>query len=88
MGDIPFTVDASVAKHGRFMPGSRLPILPISQLSESRPDFILVLPWDLAEEIISENRYVAAWGARFAIPLPRLTVVDPSPRGAAGGSSE
>ena len=73
---LDFTVDRNPYKHGRFTPGMHIPILPIEAIEAARPDYILVLPWNLKDEILAQMSYVAAWGAKFVIPIPRLTVVN------------
>jgi SAM-dependent methyltransferase len=74
---LDFTVDRNPYKHGRFTPGMHIPILEVSAIDHTRPDYILVLPWNLKEEIVSQLSHVSAWGARFIIPIPRVTIVDP-----------
>lgn len=74
--DLPYTVDISVAKQGRFMPGSRLPIHPPTRIMETRPDYILILPWDLRSEIEEALGFVAEWGGKFLLPLPDVSVED------------
>jgi SAM-dependent methyltransferase len=66
-GDLlDYTVDASPHKQGRYLPGSRLPIRAPQVLREDRPDVVLILPWNLREEIVREHAYIREWGARFA----------------------
>lgn len=72
---LPFTVDRSPAKQGRLLPGSRIPIHPPSHLADVRPDFILVLAWDLVDEIRGQLPEVGAWGGRFVVPIPEVTVL-------------
>ncbi len=69
---ISFVVDRNPAKQGRFMPGSRIPITAESRLSESRPDYVVVLPWNLKTEVMHQLGYVKTWGARFVTAIPRL----------------
>jgi C-methyltransferase C-terminal domain/Putative zinc binding domain len=73
--DVPFTVDRSSTKHGRVMPGSRIPIVAPDRLRAARPDFVLVLPWDLRDEIAAQLADVRVAGTHLVIPLPELEVV-------------
>lgn len=72
---LPFTVDRSPAKHGRFLPGSHIPIHGPERLLEARPDVVLILTWDLAEEVQAQLPEVRAWGGRFAVPIPELRLL-------------
>ena len=71
---LPFVVDASVHKQGRFLPGSRIPVVNEAVLRDTRPDFVLVLPWNLREEIGAQLAYVRAWGGRFVTAVPALVI--------------
>ncbi len=75
--DIAFVADANGLKQGRLMPGCRIPIAPPEHVRAARPDRLLILPWNIADEIMAAMRFIGAWGGRFAIPLPALRVVDP-----------
>jgi SAM-dependent methyltransferase len=72
---IDFVVDRNVHKHGRFMPGVRLPILPVEALVERQPDVVLVLAWNFASEIMAQQAEYAARGGRFLIPVPSPRMV-------------
>jgi hypothetical protein len=72
---LPFTVDRNPNKHGMFLPGTHIPVFPPQHLDEVRPDYILILPWNLREEIVQQLSYARDWGARFVVPIPRLEVV-------------
>ena len=74
---LPYTVDRNPYKHGRYTPGSRIPILNPEQISYDRPDFLLVLPWNLRAELIDALAYVGEWGGRLVFPIPSLEVVSP-----------
>lgn len=67
---LDFTVDRNTWKHGLFLPGSRIPILPVSAIDERRPDYVLVLPWNLKSEIVSSMSHISDWGGRFIVPVP------------------
>ncbi len=70
---LPYTVDVSAAKHGRLM-STDVPIVPIDRIDSDRPDEIVILTWDIADEVMSQLDRIRAWGARFVIPIPTLTV--------------
>jgi hypothetical protein len=75
---LAYTVDRNPYKHGRFTPGTRIPILPPEQIAVDRPDYVLVLPWNLRAELVEQLSYVHAWGGRLVFPIPELSVVEPS----------
>lgn len=72
---LPYVVDRNPAKVGRFMPGSRIPILDEERLRADRPDVILILPWNLKDEVMGQLAYAREWGARFATAVPALRIV-------------
>lgn len=72
---LPFVCDAARAKQGRFMPGSHIPILPPSALLERRPDYVLILPWNIAAEIRTQLAPLADKGTRFVVAVPELQIV-------------
>jgi len=71
---LPFVCDAAPSKQGKFMPGSRIPILAPTAIAERRPDFVLILPWNLADEVRNQLPFVRDWGGKFVVAVPRLTV--------------
>ena len=71
---IQYTVDRSVHKQGRHLPGTHIPIHHPDYLREHKPDYILILPWNLKEEIMQQLQYVREWGGRFVVPIPRVAV--------------
>ena len=71
---LPYTVDASPAKHGRLMAGSGVPIDAPDRIRSDRPDAILILTWDLAAEVMGQLAEVRSWGGRFVLPFPELSV--------------
>ncbi len=73
---LPYTVDRNPYKHGRFTPGTRIPILPPEQIGADRPDYVLVLPWNLRTELVEQLSYVHAWGGRLVFPIPELSIVE------------
>lgn len=72
---LPFVCDAAPSKQGRFMPGSHIPILPPSALTEQRPDYVLILPWNIADEVVAQLAPLAATGTRFVTAVPELRVI-------------
>ena len=72
---LDYTVDRNPYKHGRFTPGTHIPIHPPSKLAETRPDYILILPWNLKDEIIAQLTADLDWDARFVVPIPEVTVL-------------
>lgn len=74
---VQFAVDKNPYKHGRFTPGTHIPIHPPEALDEAKPDWILILPWNLAKEITAQLAYTKEWGARFIVPIPEMRVVEP-----------
>jgi hypothetical protein len=72
---LPYTVDKNPLKVGKFTPGMHLPVLPVSTLLEQQPDFVFILAWNFADEIISQQREYQARGGRFIVPVPRPQVI-------------
>lgn len=72
---LSYTVDRNPYKHGRFTPGTRIPVLPPERIEQDRPDYVLVLPWNLRAEITEQLAHVRDWGGRLVFPIPRLEVV-------------
>lgn len=74
---LDFTVDRNPYKHGRFTPGMHIPIYPVEAIDEIRPDYLLILPWNLKNEIVAQMRHVGGWGCKFVVPIPRVEIIDP-----------
>lgn len=72
---LPFTVDRNPYKQGMYLPGSHIPVHAPERLAEVRPDYVLVLPWNLRDEVLHQLSYVREWGARFIVPIPRLEII-------------
>jgi SAM-dependent methyltransferase len=72
---VSYTVDRNPHKHGRFTPGTHIPIHPPERIAQDRPDYVLVLPWNLRSEITAQLSYVRDWGGRLVFPIPRLDIV-------------
>ena len=71
---IDWTVDRNPRKHGRFLPGSHIPIYPPEQIRIGRPDYLLILPWNLKDEIAEQTAYIREWGGKFVTPIPEVHV--------------
>ena len=71
---IAYTVDRSPYKQGRHLPGSHIPIYPPDRIRETKPDYIVILPWNLKEEIMAQLQYVREWGGKFVVPIPKVTI--------------
>lgn len=72
---VDFTVDRNPFKQGRFLPGSRIPVHPVAKIDEARPDYVLILPWNLKEEIMEQMAHIREWGGEFVVPIPEARVV-------------
>jgi SAM-dependent methyltransferase len=72
---LSYTVDRSPIKQGQFLPGTHIPIYAPEHLAETRPDYILVLPWNLKVEISQQLQYVRSWGGKLVYPIPELEIV-------------
>lgn len=72
---VDYTVDRSPHKQGKFLPGSRIPVHAPERLRETRPDLVLILPWNLKEEVMSQLSFVRAWGGQFVVPIPDVEVL-------------
>ncbi len=73
---IDYTVDRSPHKQGMFLPGVRIPIHAPERIFETRPDYVLILPWNLRDEITAQMAGIREWGGRFVVPIPRVEVLD------------
>jgi hypothetical protein len=71
---VAFTVDRSPHKQGRYLPGTRIPIAAPDRLREERPDYVLILPWNLTDEIVEQMADVRAWGGRFVVAIPEVRI--------------
>ena len=72
---LSYTVDKSPVKQGRFLPGTHIPIYSPERLAQTRPDYVLVLPWNLRDELTEQLAYVRSWGGRLVFPIPALEIV-------------
>ena len=72
---LAYTVDRSPHKQGRYTPGTHIPILAPERLRETRPDYVLILPWNLEREITGSMSFIREWGGRFVVPIPQARVL-------------
>ncbi len=72
---LDYTVDISPHKQGRYLPGTRIPIHGLERIDETRPDYVLILPWNLADEIMGAMAHIRDWGGRFVVPIPEARLV-------------
>jgi hypothetical protein len=71
---IAFVCDAAAAKQNKFMPGSHIPIFTPDEMRNRRPDYVVVLPWNIADEVIKSNSFVREWGGKFVVAVPELRI--------------
>jgi len=71
---IDYTVDRNPYKHGKFLPGTHIPIYPPEKIHETKPDYVLILPWNLKKEIMEQMVSIRSWGGQFVVPIPEVTV--------------
>lgn len=72
---IDYTVDRSPHKQGRYLPGTHIPIYAPEKLRETKPDYVLILPWNIKDEIVSQMAHIREWGGKFVVPIPRVEVL-------------
>jgi len=73
---LDYTVDRSPHKQGLFLPGVHIPIFPPERIAETRPDYVLILPWNLKDEIVEQMAHIRSWGGHFVVPIPKVRVLD------------
>lgn len=71
---ISFCVDKAPSKQGKFMPGSHIPVYSPDKISEAKPDYVLILPWNIKKEVMEEHAYIREWGAQFVTAIPSLCI--------------
>jgi C-methyltransferase C-terminal domain len=71
---LDYTVDRNPYKQGKFLPGTHIPIHHPDRIRQTRPDYVLILPWNLKDEIKEQLAFVREWGAQFVVPIPRVQV--------------
>ncbi len=72
---LDYMVDRNPYKQGRYTPGTRIPIHPVEKIDESKPDYIMIMPWNIADEILDQLEHAREWGCRFIIPLPNVRII-------------
>ena len=72
---VDYTADRNPYKQGKYLPGTHIPIFPPEKIAETKPDYVLILPWNLKDEITSQLAYIRSWGARFVIPIPEVSII-------------
>jgi 2-polyprenyl-3-methyl-5-hydroxy-6-metoxy-1,4-benzoquinol methylase len=71
---LDYTVDRNPYKHGKFLPGTHIPVLPPGRIAETRPDYLLILPWNFKDEIMEQMAFIRGWGGKFIVPIPELSI--------------
>jgi SAM-dependent methyltransferase len=71
---LDYTVDRNPYKHGKFLPGTHIPVFPPDKIRETKPDYVLILPWNLKNEIRDQLSYIREWGGKFVVPIPEVEV--------------
>jgi SAM-dependent methyltransferase len=72
---LDYTVDRNPYKQGKYLPGTHIPIFAPEKIAETRPNYVLILPWNLKDEIMSQLAYIRGWGARFVVPIPEVSII-------------
>jgi hypothetical protein len=72
---LDYTVDLSPHKHGRFLPGTHIPIFHPDKVRQTKPDYLLILPWNLKDEVMAQMAHIREWGAHFVLPIPEVRVM-------------
>jgi hypothetical protein len=73
---IDYVVDKNPHKQGRYLPGTHIPIQPPERVAETRPDFLLILPWNIQHEVVEQMASIRSWGGRFIVPIPEVKVLE------------
>jgi hypothetical protein len=71
---LDYVVDRNPYKHGRFLPGTHIPIFDVDHIEKTKPDFLLILPWNLKKEIMEQTAYIREWGGHHVVPIPEVKV--------------
>jgi hypothetical protein len=72
---LPYVCDAALSKQGKYLPGSHIPIFHPAKLLDDRPDLVLILPWNIANEVVEQNAFIRNWGGRFVTAVPGLEII-------------
>ena len=73
---LEYTVDLSDRKQGQFLPGTHIPVYHPDRIRETKPDYVLILPWNIKEEVMTQMAYIKEWGGKFVVPIPQLEVLE------------
>src|SRR4030065_740880 len=73
---LDYTVDISPYKQNKYLPGTHIPIKHPDKIKEDKPDYVLILPWNIKDEIMEQMSFIREWGGKFAVPIPELTVFE------------
>jgi hypothetical protein len=71
---VDYTVDRNPYKQGKFLPGTHIPIYHPDKIMETRPDYVLILPWNFKDEIMKQIAYIREWGGQFVVPIPQVMI--------------
>ena len=71
---IRFVIDASPHKHGKYLPGSHIPVVKEEEITRLKPDYVLILPWNIKDEIMDQLSYIRNWGGKFVVPIPEIEI--------------
>jgi len=74
-GLLPWVVDLNPAKQNQYMPGSRIPIVDEAHLKREKPDYVLLLPWNLKTEVAAQLSYIRDWGGRLVVAVPQIEII-------------
>jgi hypothetical protein len=72
---VEFVVDANPNKQNKYLPSSHIPVVNDAYLKTEKPDYVLILPWNLKDEIMNQLKYIKEWGGQFVLPIPQLAIV-------------
>ena len=72
---IEYTVDKNPIKQNLFLPGTHIPIYSPEKIKQTKPDYVLILPWNIKDEIMNEISFIRDWGGKFVIPIPKVVIV-------------
>jgi SAM-dependent methyltransferase len=72
---LDYTVDRNPYKQGKYLPGTHIPIFAPEELAKTKPDYVMILPWNLKDEITTQHAYVRSWGGRFVVPIPQVSII-------------
>ncbi len=72
---IDYVVDKNPYKQNRYLPGVHIPIAGPEKLAQTKPDYVLILPWNIKDEVLEQMKHIRSWGGKFAVAIPRATVI-------------